>query len=37
MISFTDNVALSNNDTHKLSTGEAYFDFSQAFDLLITI
>ena len=32
MISFTDNVVLSINDTRKLSTDVVYFDFSKAFD-----
>ena len=32
MISFTDNVVLSINDTHTLSTDVVYFDFSKAFD-----
>ena len=30
--SFTDNVVLSVNDTHTLSTDVVYFDFSKAFD-----
>ena len=32
MISFTDNVVFSINDTHTLSTDVVYFDFSKAFD-----
>ena len=32
MISFTDNVVLSINDTRTLSTDVVYFDFSKAFD-----
>ena len=32
MISFTDNVVLSINDTHTLSTDMVYFDFSKAID-----
>ena len=32
IISFTDNVVLSINDTHTLSTDVVYFDFSKAFD-----
>ena len=32
MISFTDKVVLSINDTHKLSTDIVYFDFSKAFN-----
>ena len=32
MISFTDNVVLSINDTHTLNTDVVYFDFSQIFD-----
>ena len=32
MISFTDNVVMSVNDTHRLSTDVVYFDFSKAFD-----
>ena len=32
MISFTDNVVLSINDTRKLSTDVVYFDFTKAFD-----
>ena len=32
MISFTDNVVLSINDTQTLSTDVVYFDFSKAFD-----
>ena len=32
MISFTDNVVMSINDTHTLSTDVVYFDFSKAFD-----
>ena len=32
MISFTDKVVLSINDTHKLSTDVVYFDFSKAFN-----
>ena len=32
MISFTDNVVLSINYTHTLSTDVVYFDFSKAFD-----
>ena len=32
MISFTDNVILSINDTRTLSTDVVYFDFSKAFD-----
>ena len=32
MISFTDNVVLSINDTHTLSTDVVYFDFSKVFD-----
>ena len=31
-LSFTDNVVLSINDTHTLSTDVVYFDFSQVFD-----
>ena len=36
MISFTDNLVLSINDTHTLSTDVVYFDFSKALILLIT-
>ena len=32
MISFTDNVVLSINDTRTFSTDVVYFDFSKAFD-----
>ena len=32
MISFTDNVAFSINDTYTLCTDVVYFDFSKAFD-----
>ena len=32
MISFIDNLVLSINDTHTLSTDVVYFDFSKAFD-----
>ena len=32
IISFTDNVVLSTNDTRTLSTDVVYFDFSKAFD-----
>ena len=32
MISFTDTVVLSTNDTRTLSTDVFYFDFSRAFD-----